>query len=68
MKQQKTYKVTGVLNLAIPYDIDMMIDAFSFKQAAFKTYLDLRKNHNLQKIDKNVLYSHVKKLKYVVIE
>ena len=60
----KTYHVTGVLQFMVPYDVDFKVKAYSKKQAVLKTFIDIRKDGNIKKLNRNLVYSEVRKLNY----
>ena len=63
-----TYHVQGVLQFMIPHDVDWKVEAYSIKQAIHKTYLKLRSDSYLKKLNKTLVYNETKKLKYYLIK
>lgn len=65
--KMKQYRVLGVLQFQIPYDVDFKVYATSFKQAQYYAFKKLRENKNLKNINPRILYAYVKKLNIYIL-
>jgi len=70
MKKKQIYEVMGNIHIGMPVEVYVKeLEAYSLKQAKFKTFLKIREEHpnlkKLNKIDSKKLYNQISKLHYI---